>query len=320
MRLRDIYDIIVRETKVIESIKLVYSATANNGIARNIYTISNIDNAFSAFENLSKIDSFKEDVNRLLAAYPFLRTIEDTLYLDQVSFNSIKSEIENIEYKCNALKQVLVQIIEKQNENTISFKLYDFDNFDEYTKFCDDLNTKILLPIKRLNIDIQLGDLESGTKWLSIIVGATAGVALFMSIVRQSFDILVHDYQKYKVATNVVESLGLGEEIIKAYNKNLLERIKNETHTRTETVLQDISEFEETKALDKNALSELNNAISISMELLSQHIDKGLEVYQALDVDEANRYKLPDYKELLTAKEPVKLLGNKAKIYEMYQP
>jgi hypothetical protein len=246
----------------------------------------------------------------LLSAYPFLRTIRKTLDVDQKSFNDIKSKIENIKYNCRILKETLDQIIEDQDENTISFKLYNFGSFKEYVEFCDELSTKILLPLKRLNVDIQLGELESGSKWLSIIFGATVGVAVFTAIVRQSFDILVHDYQKYKVTTNLVESLNLSKESLEDYHRRLEDRIKGETQAQVKIVLQDIGEYEEIKALDKNALSELNNSIVISMELLSKHIDKGLEIYQALNVDEAHRYTMPDFKELLLAKEPTKLLDN----------
>jgi hypothetical protein len=121
-------------------------------------------------------------------------------------------------------------------------------------------------------------------------------------------DIMANDIIKREIIDSE-DSKKAKKEIDRIYKK--LERIKeNEIQERTKVVLQDIGECEEIKKLDEAALSELNNSIGISMKLLSKHIDKGLEVYQALNVDEAHRYKLPDFKELLLAKEPMKLLDN----------
>jgi hypothetical protein len=106
MRLRDISNIIDRELKVIESIQM-FPDTANNR-----WTINNVNGALGSFDNLMNISTFKDEINKLLSAYPFLRTIRKSLDVDQRSFNSIKSQIENIIYKCHILKETLSQIID----------------------------------------------------------------------------------------------------------------------------------------------------------------------------------------------------------------
>jgi hypothetical protein len=209
------------------------------------------------------------------------------------------------------ISKLITQIIRPQNKFTISFKLYNFENFSEFTDFCDDLNKKILIPLKRLNIDIQLGELEMGSKWLSVVFGIGLGVMLTTAIVRQAFDILIHDYEKLRVAKSITNSLDMGNELIEEYNKKISEYMEKIRYEKADQVVEEIKETGGFPSLDDGELSELRTAVKLSIDLMEKHIDKGLEVYQALDIKENERYELPDFTKLLEAKQPQKLItGN----------
>jgi len=147
-----------------------------------------------------------------------------------------------------------------------------------------------------------------GSTWLSIIIGTGLGVILFTAIARQAFDILVYDYQKFKVASKVIEGLEMEKSAIDEFNKKILEQKEKISNEKVEQILTEVSKENEFPKIDNGELSELKNAIKLSMELMEKHIDKGLMVYQALDVKENERYKLPDFTELIAIKQPQKLI------------
>jgi hypothetical protein len=287
---------------------------SNNQISNSvnfIYTISNFHTAFYSLEKLEKIALFSTEIKQLLSKYPFLSTNRQSFNVEKAQYSDIESKINNLAYNLTLTSNILAQIVDEQDPHTISFKLFEFENFGEYTEFCNDLNVRILNPINRLKIDVKLGELEAGSKWVSIVFGTAVGISLFASITRQSFDILIHDYQKYQAAQNVINSLKLERELLETYTKGIAERVKEENAARSSSIMSELQSHPDWETYSKTELPELENSVRISMEVLSKYIDKGLEVYQALDVEEKDRYKLPDYKELLQLKEsekPQKLL------------
>jgi hypothetical protein len=304
MRLRDMKSIIDHELPIIKTIRF-----SEDGIGSDRrYILSNFHTAQKSFDELMKIDLFSNTIKQLFTKYPYLSTVRESFNVDATSFQNIQNIISGLRQESEIVSKILVQLLDEQDPYTISFRLFEFENFAEYAKFCDDLSTKILNPLNRLNIKVELGELEIGSKWVSIIIGASIGVALFTAIVRQSFDILIHDYQKYRAAESVMHSLKDSGKLLEEYNKSIIEKIKEENTVRASSVAEELKSHPEWEKYSEMEPSELENSVRISMDLLSKYIDKGLEIYQALDVDEKDRYQLPDYKELLQVKESQKLL------------
>lgn len=275
--------------------------------------ISNIRSVYKYLKKIKEIKPLEMDINYLFEKFDYIITEKLELNIARNEFDEMKNEIEDLKFKCAIIKDILTQIIQPQDENTISLKLYEFDSFSGFSDFCNDLNKKILVPLQRLNIEIQLGGLEMGSTWLSIVIGSGLGVLLFTAIVRQAFDILIHDYQKFKVANDVIESLKMEKSAINEYNKKLSEQKERISIEKAEQILTEISKESEFPKKDDGELFELKNAIKLSMELMGKHIDKGLMVYQALDIKENERYKLPDFTELLVIKRPPEQITDNTK-------
>jgi hypothetical protein len=273
------------------------------------YKVSNIESVYKYLEKLKEINPIKRDIDYLFEKFDYIITEQLELSISRDDFTNLKKEIEDLKFKCNSIKEILNQIIQPQDENTISFKLYEFNSFSDFSDFCNDLNKKILVPLDRLKIKVQLGELEMGSAWLSIIIGTGLGVLLITAIIRQAFDILIHDYQKFKVASKVIEGLEMEESAIAEFNKKVLEQKEKIINERVEQIFVDAkNDSEFPKDIDDGELSELKIAIKLSLESMEKHIDKGLMVYQALDVKENERYKLPDFTELIAIKQPPKLI------------
>ena len=302
MRLRDILVIINESFPTIQRIKF----TNENGV----YKIQNVSNLHKHFYKLAEIEAFIEDIRLLLTKHAYLITDQNVVYTNFDMYNECKEMVDEIKYKCLTINNLLLQTVKPQNENTISFKLYKFDNFNDYINFCNDLNKVILAPLKRLNIDIQLGELETGSNWLSIICQVGLGVILLTAIVRQAFDILIHDYQKYNVADKIIESFQMEKEFIESYNKKMLDQKEREKDEKVKQIVNDIRASDGFPQIDDGELYEFTNAVKLSIDMMGKHIDKGLEIYQVLDKKENERYKLPDFSKLIELKQPQKLITN----------
>jgi len=215
MRLRDILFLVNENLPQINAISFA--------TAQYEYTITNIKDIHICFNKLSKIDVLKKDIEKLLSKYTFFMSDQESITIEGSRFSSCKDELREFQSKCAILKGILSQMVQTQDENIISFKLYEFENFSEFANFCDDLSKKILAPLKRLNIDVRLGELEMGSEWVSIICGTGLGLTFLVCIIRQAYDILIHDHQKLKVAKSVTESLDFGNEFIENYNRKISE-------------------------------------------------------------------------------------------------
>jgi len=302
MRLREMLLLIDETMPMINTIQFVENPQTNS------YTIKNIKKIYNHLRNFAEIEILKNDIDLLLSEHTYLISEENFVNLEKTIFLDCRAKLNTIKSKCTMVKGLLTQIVQPQNENTISFRLYEFEDFNEFTNFCEDLNNKILVPLRRLNIDIQLGELEIGSKWISIVFKIGLGVMLFTAIVRQTFDILIYDYQELRVAKAVTESLELGNEILDEYNKKIIKRMEAIKLEKADQIINEIKEADGFNLKDNGELSELRVAIKFSMDSLEKHIDKGLEVYQALNLKNDERYKLPDFTKLLELKKPQKLL------------
>ena len=302
MRLRDILVLVNESLPIIKNISISPNSSYTS------YKIFNIKKVYIYFRRLSEVEALKKDIELLLSRHPYLITEQEFTYIDSDAYNDFTKILEEIKSKCNIISKIITQIIRPQNEYTISFKLYSFDNFSEFTDFCDDLNKKILVPLKRLKIDIQLGELETGSDWLSIICGTGLGVMLLAAIVRQAFDILIYDYEKFRVAKSIANSLEMENAFMEDFNKKALEHMEKIKCEKVDQIIGEIKEDDNFPSLDVGELSELRTSINLSMDLMGKHIDKGLEVYKALDIKENERYKLPDFTKLLAIKQPQKLI------------
>jgi len=301
MRLRDILFIVNESLPILKNIKFINSV--NNG-----YKIENINNIYIHFDKLKEIDALKNDIELLLEKHAFLISKQDFMHINRDVYDDCKNMLDKIKNKCSLIISLLKQIVQHQDKNTISFKLYKFENFNEFSIFCDDLNKKILFPLQRLNIDIHLGELETGSKWISIVCATGMGVMLLTAIVRQSFDILIYDYQKFKVAKSVTETIEMGNEFINEYNKKVIEKLDIMKYDKAEQIIMEIKNENGFPLENEGDLSELRTAIKFSIDFMEKHIDKGLEVYHVLDKPEDERYKLPDFTKLIELKQPQKLI------------
>lgn len=299
MRIREIYSIIKRYSEQIGQLRFEPIKNSTD------LTVINWVKAYNSFELLETTNIFTRELTKFRKKLSNIYiNRSESFVIDTSTHAQIKGYLQEINVKINILNDLFSVTHEIQDNNTASFKLYDFKSFSEYVAFCNELNTKILNPLNRIKEECLLGELESGSKWLSIVFKTSLGVSLFFGIVRISFDCLIHDYQTYRVTKNLIETLELSKDAIDEFNKKMEEQSTANITAKTDTLINSVNTAHPSvfNNLDSGEKAEFQNSLVISVNLLMKHIDKGLEVYEALDKPTNERYELPDYNQLMIVK------------------
>jgi hypothetical protein len=266
------------------------------------------------FNRIGEIEIFKEDILELKSHETFFYSDMDIFSIDESTFNQVNAVIQKINRKISLFKDIYNSFMKEQDPLTISFKLYEFEHFSDYVDFCNDLNNKIFNPLNRLKVSVALGELEAGSKWISIVCGSLLGVTLLTGIVRASFDILIHDYQKYRVTEDLIQSLSMERQFIEEFQKKKETQQKEELITKATEIVnsnQLIDKKGNLVQIEESEKQELINSTIMAINIMKKHIDKGLEVYQALDIPNDKRFELPKYSDLIAAKQKPKEIEQK---------
>jgi len=302
MRIREIYDIIIKNE---DKINIEASGAGNNNV-----TISKYDITTKALKNISKIKGIDILVDTLFSTDYGAPAISNSIVYSHNQYSALNNHLEKIRMSVKLLKDVLEQQIEPQDENTIALKLYEFENFKDLNDFTSSINKKIFAPLYNLNINIKVGDFEKGSHWINIIIDSSLGLSLLVNVIRQAYDILIHDYARFRVVEDIISDFEKNGKKIDELGTYLQGMINEVYDRRIENVIANTKKDskltpEELKIIDdleESRLNELKSALRFSIEESCNQMERGLEIYQALDIPEEKRYKFPSYKSLPSKK------------------
>lgn len=302
MRLREIQNIINTNYKGLDTLTFQDSPHKDYKILNNYQPFQ------QSMKNLSEIEIFKEKISNILSG-ELEGHSSNTVKINPQKAQTAMRAINILKQEIKLLKNVLDNLLEEQNKLTLSIKLHNFENFKDFSSFCNNFNKKVLAPVGRLQEDITIGDFEIGSRWINIVFQTTLGLALITHIFRSSFDILIHDYEKYRIVNEMVESFERENDRLEEFNKFIQKDKEKLFYTKTDEIITDLKENHDLN-INEEELNELKNSIKLSMEESHRLLDKGLEIYQALDIPQEERYELPNYKELIPFLSDNKLLAN----------
>lgn len=290
-------------------------------VGGSLIKILNFGSLIDTLFRLNEFSFLKNYITPIEKEPFFSKTIGEVINLSTENYNKLEMVVQNLKKTINLAITILKEIVSDQDTDTISLKLYDMKEFEEFVSFNDDLYKKILRPITLCGIDIEIGELEEGSRWQSLIIHSYIGLSLLFYIFRAASDFMIYDVQKNRVVNQIVETyieIGKSENELNQIKADFEKARKNELGKQADGVINELKDIVkehpdenvEKILTNETSLNELCTSIQTSIDLSYKYIDKGLEIYQSLNIPEEKRIELPNFQELLSKKQQL-LIENK---------
>lgn len=274
-----------------------------NGQLYNISNYPNLIKALLALKAQSWIDFSTEIVDKLNSKYS-LRDQE--IHIDPNDYNLLTQCVNNINAKLPVFYGILDTMVKKQHEQIINIKLPIQEDFS-----LDDLsniNKRLSKIFSSINIDgtTKFSGFDIGTSWYEILIIGGFTYKAFISALHlaQEYYKMKQEYFKSKTEeTHYKASLKEGEKETEKGKADYINRvIKIELETKISETVQNLN-----LDTEKSNIHEVENKIRVTVPLISEEIEKGLEFHLSLNppeyVDEHEGSVSIDYEELQRLRE-----------------
>lgn len=190
-------------------------------------------------------------------------------------------------------KEIFIDVYPSLDDKSVSIKLpdsYDVIEIGEiYKKIGKSLNQVITK--EPINGNLKLSNFDNGSLWIDIMLGTTAAVHVFASIV-WSASYCMKEYKKLKLIEIEYEKNEISLENLKNIKDMNKELMKKYVEKESENILTE--HYEITGQEDPDFLERMKNTIIEFSKL----IEKGTEVHPALEVANEIKHEFPDLSKL----------------------
>lgn len=301
MRLYSMYFLCKENIDAVEAINV---QTKNSGNSTTYY-IANWKKAAILLNKLATMPCIRPAATELFETIPTVQRDKDQFDIDITTRNKFIAAKRNLQSRMDTIIRLYGDSrVEKEEEYGFDVKLPDFKSFDELVDCMDDLkfvlNQCPYLNISDAKVEYQSADV--GSFWINFVVAGTAAAALLLNLskvvetavkiksqvitVKQQEEQLRAMQEKNKLAGEIIETF-------RQVNKSL-------TDDYVRNLEAELGKLPEREAADK---------VGKSIEKLGYWMDKGLQIYSAIDAPK-------DVKLLFPQQEEPKLLDDVAKLIE----
>lgn len=259
--------------------------------------------ALLAIKTQSWIDFSTEIVDKLAAKYP---SKQQEIHLDPNDHTLLTQCVNSINAKLPIFYGILDTMVKKQNEQIINIKLPAKEDFS--LEELSDVNKRLSKIFSSINVDgsIQFSGFDIGSSWYEILIIGGFTYKAFISALQlaQEYFKMKQEYFKSKVEeTHYKASLKEGEKETEKGKAEYINRvIKIELETKISEAVQNLE-----LDTEKSNIHEVENKIRLTVPLISEEIEKGLEFHLSLNppeyVEENEGYVSVDYEELKRLRE-----------------
>lgn len=180
--------------------------------------ITGLQKSLNAINELSCLGFLDDDIKRFesLGNIYHLRSPEDKVEVESIISTQIVSYINIVKEKLNGFITLIDKSVSKQDKNTVSVKLPNFNTLDELEKFTKKLNKAFQSGITNKEIDGQfnLQGFDTGSMWMEILVSSSAALLILGKIIDAAQKIAINS-QQYLNAKALYERTVLQNEQVK---------------------------------------------------------------------------------------------------------
>lgn len=263
------------------------------------YYIDNIQTMKVAIQELYNIGIIEYKENSLDMYSIVMSCITDRLVLDGSQINGYKNEFGKMEYTLKLMyKWINDYVTTEETEETINIKLPQIHNLEDIIESCKLINKSLSQSVAEIGGTLKFKQLDYGSSWIIISVGATVAAGMVMSIAKAAYYVAQRFYA-IKLIAKQYERYAMGNEVMKTI-KEANERMLNE-----EIDVQ-------ARQLESQYYPESNNErlgrLRVSINEMYKLIELGGEVHPSLILKNDTKDTDIDYKQLLNFNKEMGLL------------
>ena len=268
---------------------------SNNGN----YYIDNIQAMKVAIQELYNIGIIGYNEKSLDMYSIVISYVTDRMVLDGNKINGYKNEFSKMEYTLKLMCQWINSYVPtEETEETINIRLPQIHNLEDIIESCKLINKSLSQSVAEIGGTLEFKQLDYGSSWIIISVGATVAAGMVMSIAKAAYYVAKKFYA-IKLMAKQYERYAMGNEVMKTI-KETNERMLNEEIDA------------QARQLESQYYPESNNErlgrLRVSVKEMYKLIELGGEVHPSLILKDNDKDTDIDYKQLLNFNKEMGLL------------
>lgn len=292
MRLKDTLNLLQEQIPKLSGIKY-------EPLGGNVTRISNLQEGMLALSNLTEISAFIDDIDNIAAIPEFNNLITDKITIPVNLHTTFAGYISSIITKGLLLQKVLEKQIPQNDLDSFNILLPKLKSFTEYSSFFNEMDKIVLRPLNGES-KIEITSFDVGSEWINIAIDTAIGSIIFAFIIRLGFELFTKDYHQYKLKKTIIKSFQAGqkaqEEFLKINNERYVKALEEKTENCFNEINNNCPEFIKNKS--DSDIKEYKTNLKFSLEQMSKFIDKGMEVYVAIENSKKNIIpSIPNFKD-----------------------
>lgn len=308
MRLYGMYYTCKKYVGYVKEMK-VNDRTANGNV---IWSIKAWREKSIALNELGKINPLRAYARKVYEAIPIVYRDRDDFDITETTKNSFITARE----KLIVAMETIIDMYETINPNKMTneeygfdIKMPEFDELGEFAKCIEDLNF-VIKQCPYLNDkdgQIKYGTIDVGSTWLTFAIGGAAATTIISNLAK-----IVDNAIKMKSHITTVK---MQEEALRTLEvKDEIAAELLETYKKTNQVLTQNSVTELERELGELKDGEERDKVGKTLEKLAFWMDKGMQIYSAIDAPTEIKDVFPKQQEVsFLSDDLIKLLENKEK-------
>lgn len=304
MRLYNMYYLCKSSLDYIKNIKLEKKKFGQTG--EYDYQIVNGERLFACYKSLTQIEFLKEDIEQIF------KTLEvnfdlpiDMIEMTPMVANQYSTYRKSLITKMEFIVKFYESLKIKETSEGIDVKIPKCNSFNEYIKYMKDiefiLNQCPL--ISQCDETIDFENVDIGSMWICFFIKAKAGSHIILNTISKMVDIAL------KIRLNTIVSKQQEEILDAMHKKNEISAEVLDGYKKMKRVMLDKSVCElETECGKTIESPEDRDKTARSLEVMSELLDKGVEIYSAIEVPKQIRDKFPIQEDTLQLPDDIQKL------------
>ncbi len=276
------------------------------------FEINGWENGITALSLLREMEFIKDYADNAIKIIPVYVRSDANPRIDAVTKTNFNSVLNEIKIRLDSVVKLYESLEAGEAKEGIDIKIPKCNDLKEYIQYMKDIDFILSqCPfISGSGEEIVFNTVDVGSMWLSLFIKAAAGSHVIMSILSKMSEIATQ-FRSNKVVINQQK------EILETMRqKNEVGQEMIDTFRRMKTLMLDdaVSQIEESSGI-KLVNEEERDKARRAIDTFSELLDKGVELYSAIETPEDVKVKFPFAEnDPLLSEEAVKLIEDKEEI------